>query len=129
MERQSFGRWQLPRALLGVLLFEDLEMRRLASQERHLHAELELHFVTRGAALFLLEDRRLPAEAGTLLFVPPGKHHLLLEASADMQRWMLLCRRQLVRRVIPASHVQELLGPKARSVAGMLAGRAAATLR
>jgi AraC-like DNA-binding protein len=129
MERQSFARWQLPPSLLGVLLFEDVEMRRLASQERHLHAELELHFVTRGTALFLLEDRRLPAEEGTLLFVPPGKHHLLLESSSDMKRWMLLCRRRLVRRVIPANRVQELLGPKARSFAGLLAGRPAATLR
>lgn len=46
MARQSLAHWHLPRALDGVLLYEDRGQRnRFQSQERHSHAELELHFI------------------------------------------------------------------------------------
>jgi AraC-like DNA-binding protein len=131
MIRQSFAAWRLPRALDGVLLFEDLSAgrSRFLSTERHFHEELELHFIERGHCLLLLRDRRLQAPAGSLLWVPPGRDHLLLDASADLRRWLLLVRRRAVRRVLPAAAAAELLRRDAGERGGLLTARAAASIR
>lgn len=102
--RQSFTSWKLPLALDGLLLLEDLSQRgnRFRSQEQHSHDELELHLIERGHAVFVLPDRKLEAPAGTLLWIPPGREHLVLDVSADLRRWLLLVRRRLARRVLPA---------------------------
>lgn len=130
MDRQSFAVWRLPRALDGVLLHEDLHATgsRFLSQERHFHEELELHFIERGRCLLLLRDRRLEAAAGTLLWVPPGRDHLLLDASRDLRRWLLLVRRRAVRRVLPPAAAAELLDRRAGERAGLLSPRAAAAI-
>jgi AraC-like DNA-binding protein len=131
MNRQSFAAWRLPRALDGVLLLEDLRATgsRFLSQEPHFHEELELHFIERGRCLLLLRDRRLEAAAGTLLWVPPGRDHLLLDASSDLRRWLLLVRRRAVRRVLPAAAAAELLHRRGGERAGLLPARAAASVR
>jgi AraC-like DNA-binding protein len=103
--RQSFASWKLPSSLDGLLLLEDLAEKgqRFRSQERHSHDELELHLIERGHAVFVLPDRKLEAPAGTLLWIPPGREHLVLDVSADQRRWLLLVRRRVARRVLPAA--------------------------
>jgi len=131
MQRQSFSGWQLPRDLSGVVLLEDLRagLPRYTSSERHFHDELELHFIERGRALFLLSGGKLTARAGTLLFIPPRQGHVVLEASDDCRRWMLLCRPRLVRRVLPKGAHEALLGRTAKEWHGVLRGRSALALR
>lgn len=119
--RQSFEDWHLPRELDGVLLLED---RRdgtgwLPAQERHSHEELELHFVARGRGTFSLPGGRVTAEPGTLVWVPPTRDHVLEDASADLVRWMLLCRRRVVQRVLPQGGTT-LVDRSARELVGRL---------
>ena len=131
MERQSFAAWQLPRDLEGVLQVEDLADRRIyyRTHERHFHDELELHFVDRGSGVFLLPESRVTAVAGVLLWIPPRRDHLLLEATPDFRRWMLQCRPRLVRRVLPRHAHWSLLGRGAAEQSGKVEVPAAAALR
>ena len=131
MQHQSFEHWRFPRELDGVLLLEDHARAdgRLAAQERHFHDELELHFVDRGRGVFVLPDGKLNALAGTLLWIPPRKEHLLLEASGDFRRYMLLCRPRLVRRALPADARAQLLGRGAGVRSGIVPPRALRALR
>jgi len=103
--RQSFSSWKLPLALDGLLLLEDLTQKgnRFRSQEQHSHDELELHLIERGHAVFVLPDQKLEAPAGTLLWIPPGREHLVFDVSADLRRWLLLVRKRVARRVLPAA--------------------------
>ena len=111
MRRQSFAQWHLPREIEALLLLDDhARGRRYPSQERHFHDELELHFVDRGRGVLLLSSGRLPVSEGALVWIPPRRDHLLLEASQDFRRWMVLCRSRLVRRVLPDRARVELLG-------------------
>jgi AraC-like DNA-binding protein len=122
MERLSFAKWRLPRDLEAVLLFEDHgeSGRRFAAQGRHFHDELELHFVVQGSGAFLLSGGRLDVGAGGLLWIPPGKNHVLLEASKGFRRWMLLCRLRLARRVLPRVALDGLLGSGSKERFGRL---------
>jgi AraC-like DNA-binding protein len=131
MQRQSFAEWRLPRELEGVLLVEDHSEPgcRVGTQERHFHDELEVHLVDRGNGLFLFAGARLPVTAGSLVWIPPGRDHLLLEASADFRRWMLLFRARLVRRVLPKAVHASLLGRTAEAQSRRLPGSALASLR
>lgn len=131
MQRQSFAGWSLPRELDGVLLVEDHSEPggRIGTQERHFHDELEVHLVDRGTGLFLFAGARLPVRAGTLVWIPPGRDHLLLEASPDFRRWMLLFRARVVRRVLPKAVQAALLGRKAEEQSKRLPDRALASVR
>lgn len=116
MARESFAHWQIPPQVEGVVLLEDFAKRqgRIGLDQRHHHDELEIHLVARGRGAFLLGEERIAGDAGTLLWVPPGSDHTLLEASRDFCRWMLLFRRRLVRRVLPPNDSRALL--ESRSV-------------
>lgn len=131
MQRQSFAGWHLPRELEGVLLVEDHgePEGRTRPQERHFHDELELHLIDGGSGLFLFQGTRVPVKTGTLVWVPPGRDHLLLEATPDFRRFMLLFRPRLVRRVLPTSAHPALLGRTAREQARNLPRRALSSLR
>lgn len=113
---ESFARWRIPREIDGIALLGDLENGpgRSGLENRHTHAELELHLVTRGRCVFLLDERRIDAVPGTLLWVPPGRQHTVLDAPPGFRRWMLLARPRLVRRVLPPDDARTLLGRNAR---------------
>jgi AraC-like DNA-binding protein len=112
MKPESFARWQIPREIDGIALLGDFEHGpgRSGLANRHNHAELELHLVTRGRCVFLLGESRIEAERGTLLWVPPRREHTVLDPSPDFRRWMLLSRPRLVRRVLPTDDARSLLG-------------------
>lgn len=111
MKPESFARWRIPREIDGIALLGDFAdgPGRSGLENRHTHAELELHLVTRGRCAFLLDERRLEAERGTMVWVPPGRQHTVLDPSPEFQRWMLLARPRLVRRVLPADQARVLL--------------------
>lgn len=130
--RESFAKWRIPRDMDGVLVVEDFAAaggQRLGIGERHFHAELELHFVERGQGLVLLADQRLPVVEGTLLWIPPGREHLLLEFSRDFKRWVLLARKRLLHRTLPRAAYASLLGKPAREQVRRLSARSALSLR
>jgi AraC-like DNA-binding protein len=130
MRHQSFAGWRLPRELDALLLREDrgVHARWSAAQERHFHDEIELHFVDRGRGLFLLPSGRIWVSPRTLVWIPPRRDHLLLEASDDFRRWMLLCRRRLVHRVLPRASEDLAIGRAARVRSGVLPPRLAVAL-
>jgi AraC-like DNA-binding protein len=129
MPRQSFSTWHLPREIEGVLLVEDHREPVRRPQERHFHDELELHFVDRGEGVFLLGSGRLHAKTGTLVWIPPRRDHLLLEASPDFRRFMLLFRPRLVRRTLPGPACDGFVGRTAGERSGLLPADGVASLR
>jgi AraC-like DNA-binding protein len=114
---ESFARWHVPRQIDGIVLVEDFSQGRgrVGLEQRHHHAELEIHLVARGRGTFLLGEERFDGEAGTLLWVPPGHDHTLLEATRDFRRWMLLFRPRTVRRVLPPGDARTLLTKRPQS--------------
>ena len=62
----------------------------------HHHRELELNLVTRGHAVYLLDDRRYMLTPGTLVWLFPAQNHILLDRSADFAMWILVIRPSLV---------------------------------
>lgn len=116
MKAESFARWHVPREIGGIALLGDFEHGpgRSGHENRHVHAELEMHLVTRGQCAFLLGEHRIEADRGTLLWVPPRREHTILDPSPDFRRWMLLTRPRLVRRVLPADDAQLLLARSPR---------------
>ena len=129
--RQSFKDWHLPKELDGVLLLEDRRngSGSMATQELHAHDELELHFLERGKATFSFPPGELVAETGTLVWVPPGREHLLQSASSDLMRWVLICRRRVVQRVLPQAAGGALLTRSAKEQSKRLPRPAVTALR
>ncbi len=111
MTAESFARWHIPRQIDGILLLGDFEHGpgRSGYENRHVHAELELHLVTQGRCVFLLGEHRIEADRGTMLWVPPRREHTILDPTHDFRRWMLLSRPRLVRRVVPSDEAGVLL--------------------
>jgi AraC-like DNA-binding protein len=125
MKAESFARWRIPREIDGIALLGDFEHGpgRSGHENRHVHAELEMHLVTHGQCVFLLGEHRIEADRGTLLWVPPRREHTILDPSPSFRRWMLLTRPRLVRRVLPPDDVQLLLGRGARGQDAPALGR------
>jgi AraC-like DNA-binding protein len=73
---------------------------------RHFHPEPELNIVVRGSAAIGLGDQVLPLIQGDVLFFHPGQDHALLEASADLELFVVALRPELAARVCGAlTHV------------------------
>lgn len=75
----------------------------------HRHAELELNLVVRGAASYLLGERRYELAAGTLTWLFPGQDHVLVDESADHALWWAVFRPSLVARIATSPHARPLL--------------------
>ncbi len=76
---------------------------------RHFHDEPEINVVLRGWARLGLGRNEVFAKPGDLVFFPPGQDHVLLEASDDLDLFVLALRpeladRALGTRVFRASH-------------------------
>lgn len=56
---------------------------------RHFHAEPELNLVTGGTGVFAMGEKLLPVAAGDLLSWPPGQDHMLVDASADFDLFVI----------------------------------------
>ncbi len=56
---------------------------------RHFHAEPELNFVAAGRAAFGFGTSTISVSAGDLLWWPPGQDHVLLDATADLDLFVI----------------------------------------
>jgi AraC-like DNA-binding protein len=74
----------------------------------HRHAELEVNLVVRGAASYLLGERRYELSAGTLTWLFPGQEHVLVDESTDHALWWAVFRPRLVARTASSRHTQPL---------------------
>jgi AraC-like DNA-binding protein len=65
---------------------------------RHFHDEPELNVVIRGSAKLGISSQSLDVGPGRVVFFHPGQDHVLLEASADLQLYVIALRPELARR-------------------------------
>lgn len=66
---------------------------------RHFHEEPELNAVARGKARLGVGDRTIELGPGELVMFEPGQDHVLLEASADLELFVVALRPGLAERV------------------------------
>lgn len=65
----------------------------------HRHDELEINFVTRGCASYLLGDRKYELHRHDLVWLFPEQDHILLDQTSDYEMWILVFHPRLVERV------------------------------
>ena len=126
MKPESFARWAIPREIDGIALLGDFEHGPGRSGLREPPRPRRARAAPGDAAarcVFLLGERRIEAERGTLLWVPPRREHTILDPSPDFRRWMLLSRPRLVRRVLPAEPASTFLSRGAAMPDASLLGR------
>jgi AraC-like DNA-binding protein len=56
---------------------------------RHFHAEPELNLIAAGRAAFGFGEATISVSAGDLLWWPPGQDHVLLDATADLDLYVI----------------------------------------
>ncbi len=74
----------------------------------HRHQELELNLVTQGKAEYLLDDRRYSLQSGSLVWLFPAQHHVLLDRTPDFAMWILVVKPDLVARLSAGGSYAEL---------------------
>jgi AraC-like DNA-binding protein len=67
---------------------------------RHFHSEPELNLITAGTAIFGAGDTTIPVGAGDLLWWSPGQDHVMLEASPDLELFVIGLAPELCARVL-----------------------------
>jgi len=65
---------------------------------RHFHEEPEVNGVVRGVASIGIGDRTLELRAGELVVFEPGQDHVLLQASDDLELFVMALRPALAER-------------------------------
>jgi AraC-like DNA-binding protein len=65
---------------------------------RHFHAEPELNLVLRGTALLGVGERTVHVAAGEVAFFQPGQDHELVQASDDLELFVVALRPELAER-------------------------------
>jgi len=64
----------------------------------HRHAELEINLVMRGSATYLFSGRRDRLVRRSLLWLWPGRDHILIDRSPDFDTWVVVFRPKLSRK-------------------------------
>src|SRR6188474_321335 len=67
---------------------------------RHFHPEPELNAVCKGSAVIGLGDRVVRLGPGGVILFHPGQDHVLLEASADLELWVVALRPDLAGQAL-----------------------------
>src|ERR1041384_7638566 len=76
---------------------------------RHFHAEPELNAVCKGTAVIGLGDRVVTLGPGGVVLFHPGQDHVLLEASSDLELWVVALRPDLADQALqPLSRVASI---------------------
>lgn len=78
---------------------------------RHFHAEPELNLVTGGSATFAMGEKVFPVVRGDLLWWPPGQDHVLVDASADFDLFVIGVTADLSMRVLEGTSDAGCVGP------------------
>lgn len=81
---------------------------------RHFHEEPEINVVVAGRCVMGIGERTLQMSAGDVLFFQPGQDHVLLEASDDLDLFVMALRPELAKRAAVAG-----VGAKVRSHAAL----------
>lgn len=73
----------------------------------HTHAELEFNLVTRGTAVYLLNDRRYELGPRSLVWLFPAQPHMLVDAEACFEMWIIVLRARELRSLCrgPKYHI------------------------
>jgi len=95
---ESFSRWRVHKDT-EALLFQ-VSDGDIGIPEQHAHKELEVHFVASGELTLLGGGERVRAVRGMLVVIAPGFHHLALR-SDGVERYAMLVRERMARRVLP----------------------------
>jgi AraC-like DNA-binding protein len=74
----------------------------------HHHAELEFNLVTRGAGLYLLDNRKYRICRGDLLWLFPAQEHVLVEQTPDFEMWIGVFKPKAVKRITTDANAQVL---------------------
>jgi len=69
---------------------------------RHFHGEPELNLVVRGTCVLGVGDQSVALSQGQMQFFEPGQDHELLEASGDLELFVLALRPELAERALGA---------------------------
>lgn len=77
---------------------------------RHFHSEPELNLVVRGTCVLGVGDRTVPVAAGQMLFFEPGQDHELLEASDDLELFVVALGAELAERALGARTLRSIPG-------------------
>jgi AraC-like DNA-binding protein len=80
---------------------------------RHFHAEPELNLIAAGHATFGFGDATVSVSAGDLLWWPPGQDHVLLDATPDLDLYVIGVTPTFSERVL-AGRASGVLGGAAR---------------
>lgn len=88
----------------------------------HRHVELELNLVVRGAISYVVGERRITFERGTLLWLFPAQEHQLVDRTPDAQFYVAVFTPQLIRRSCRRAAYAGL-GRKGADLAGVLQTR------
>ena len=99
---------RLPERLLGDVFHYQYARRPHAE---HHHAELELNFVLRGSAAYLLGDRRYALRRHMLVWLFPEQEHVLIGESDDFAAWIGVFAPPLVQSVCTSRSARVLAEP------------------
>jgi len=94
--RALYQPFPLPGAARGHIWHHVPETRR----PRHFHSEPEVNLVTAGRGSFGVGEMTLAVAAGDLLWWSPGQDHVLLDASADFDLFVIGLTPELSARVL-----------------------------
>jgi AraC-like DNA-binding protein len=77
---------------------------------RHFHAEPELNLIAAGRATFGYGEATISVTAGDLLWWPPGQDHVLLEATSDLDLYVIGVTAAFSERVLAERGAPGLAG-------------------
>jgi AraC-like DNA-binding protein len=77
---------------------------------RHFHREPEINLVVRGSCVLGVGDRQVELARGLMLVFEPGQDHELLEASDDLELFVLALRPELAERALGTRRLCSISG-------------------
>ena len=83
---------------------------------RHHHPELELDLVIGGEARLAVDETVIDLGPRSLVFVHPGRSHVVLDHSDDFEMWIACFRRRLVRRACTGEAARPLRARRGAAV-------------
>jgi AraC-like DNA-binding protein len=122
-------RLDIPRTHAGQIWFYE---NRGLRYRPHRHRELEINFVLRGSATYLVQGRSVRLTPGALLWLPTDAEHVLLSQSDNFQMYIVVLRpkiapvrtyRALLRHLqLPEGDVlcRQIVGPESASLRALM---------
>lgn len=96
----------------AVHRFREQAPRRVHDHQR----ELELNLLLRGGCRYLVDGQRVDLVPGHLLWLTPGRHHLLVDADADSELWVAMVHLPSLRRRSPQAPLPAMTAASAAPV-------------